>query len=451
MRKSRLAVGALAVGLVLAAGCAGNPPAAPVVTAPRFPDFMFPAPPPTLADAPAAALHQRGWQFLQAGDTGGARREFNAALSRNAGFYPAETALAYASLADRDYGEAVARFDRVLRRVSGYVPAMVGRGDALAGAGRVEDAMRSFNEALAVDPTLADVRRRLEVLAFRNQQDLLKTARTAAEAGRLDEAASVYRRAIAASPDSALLYRELAAVERKQGKAEDALGHQRKAVALDPSDPRGFVQLGELLEERGDIAGAIDAYLKAEAIEPGDEARKRVEAARSRADLARLPEEYRAIAAAAQVTRGDLAALLGVKLAPLLKAAARPEAVVVTDARSHWAAPWIMAVVRAGVMEPYPNHAFAPRAVVRRLDLALAASRVLQLVGARRPALARQWGAARPTIVDLPPGHLGYPAVAMTVGADVMPLVDGGAFRPNRVVAGGEAVDVVTRLEVLTR
>jgi hypothetical protein len=151
------------------------------------------------------------------------------------------------------------------------------------------------------------------------------------------------------------------------------------------------------------------------------------------------------------VTRGDLAALVGVRLSALLKAAAREESVVVTDARSHWAAPWIMAVVRAGVMEPYSNHAFAPRGVVRRLDLALAASRVLGLIAARRPAQARAWQAARPRIVDLPTGHLGYPAVAMVIGADVMPLADGAAFGPTQVVAGAEAIDVVTRLEVLAR
>ena len=98
-------------------------------------------------------------------------------------------------------------------------------------------------------------------------------ARQAFEAGRLDEAAAAYQRAIAASPDSGLLYRELAGVERKKGDADRALEHLRKAVALDPSDARALVQIGELLEERGDFAGAVDAYAKAAAIEPDEEAR----------------------------------------------------------------------------------------------------------------------------------------------------------------------------------
>ena len=40
----------------------------------------------------------------------------------------------------------------------------------------------------------------------------------------------------------------------------------------------------------------------------------------------------------------------------------RPD-VVVTDIRNHWAAPWITMVARAGVIEPFPNHTFQPRAV----------------------------------------------------------------------------------------
>ena len=57
--------------------------------------------------------------------------------------------------------------------------------------------------------------------------------------------------------------------------------------------------------------------------------------------------------------------------------------VVLTDIRGNWAAPWIQAVTRAGVIEAFPNHTFQPNATVRRGDLAQAVSRVLALIGAR--------------------------------------------------------------------
>ncbi len=89
------------------ASCAPVLAPAPVVTAPRFPDFLFPAAPASLASTELSLRQQRGWQFLQAGDVRGARREFNAALKVNPAFYPADAGLAYASLAERDFPEAV--------------------------------------------------------------------------------------------------------------------------------------------------------------------------------------------------------------------------------------------------------------------------------------------------------------------------------------------------------
>jgi Flp pilus assembly protein TadD len=330
------------------------------------------------------------------------------------------------------------------------VPALVGRGDALVAAGRMDEGAKSLQEALAEDPSLGDVRRRLDVIVLRRQQETLARARQATDAGRYDEAAQAYERAIALSPDSAFLYRELASVERRQGKREAALGHLKKAVAMDPSDGRAWVQIGDVLEEQGDHAGAADAYGTAQALEPGDEAAAKLAKARAGAELARLPEPYRAIASAPQVARGDLAALIGVRLAPLLASAPAQEAVVLTDVRSHWAATWIMSVVKAGVMEAFPNHTFQPRAVVRRLDMAQVVSRVLGLIAARRPALGREWAVARPRIADLPPTHMGYPAAASAVASGVMTLSD-GMFRPTRVVSGDEAIDAVGRLEGLTR
>ena len=67
---------------------------------------------------------------------------------------------------------------------------------------------------------------------------------------------------------------------------------------------------------------------------------------RERARDMKLPAEFRAIAAAPQITRADLAALIGIRLEDLLAAAPARE-VVVTDITEHWAASWIAAVARA--------------------------------------------------------------------------------------------------------
>ena len=132
---------------------------------------------------------------------------------------------------------------------------MVGRGQALLGLGREDEALASFEAALRANPELADVRRRVEVLKFRAVQDRLDEARRAVAAGQLDMARAAYQQAIAASPESSLLYRELAAVEQKQGRLDLALADARRAVDADRSDLRAWTLLGEVLEASGDLAG----------------------------------------------------------------------------------------------------------------------------------------------------------------------------------------------------
>jgi hypothetical protein len=130
---------------------------------------------------------------------------------------------------------------------------------------------------------------------------------------------------------------------------------------------------------------------------------------------------------------------------PALPAARRNIGVVVTDARTHWATTWIMSVTRAGLMEAYPNHTFQPRTGVTRVELAQVVIRVLSVLGAlpARPA--------RPVINDVPGDHLSYQAVAAAVATGVLPLLDGGLFRPARPVSGAEAIEVVGRLEKLAK
>jgi S-layer family protein len=163
-----------------------------------------------------------------------------------------------------------------------------------------------------------------------------------------------------------------------------------------------------------------------------------------------MPEEYRSIETAPAVTRAQLAALLGVRLDDVLKRARRDNPVVLTDTRGHWAGPWIQAVSRAGVMEAYPNHTFGPNATVRRVDLAVAVSRVLSFIAAERPRQAAAWKGARVRFSDLPPGHLNYPAASVAVQSGVMKMVDGDQFQLSRPVTGAEALAAVRKLEELS-
>jgi len=448
----RFGFAAILIAAVTLAACAKKAPATPVVPgAPRFPEFIFPSGPSTLASPTIWTEQRDAWNVLQAGDAKAADRRFAAILKVEPGFYPAEAALGYSALARKDEQAAVTHFDKALTASSSYAPALAGRGEALLSLGRTDQALASFEAALAADATLASVRSRVDVLKFRGAQQNIENARKAAEAGRTDEARRRYLSAIEASPQSAFLYRELAMVEQKSGDTASALIHAEQAVNLDAADARALMLIAEIREANGEWTKAADAYAALNAVEPSDATSAKIDAMRERAAFDAMPAEYRAIEQSPTVTRAQLAALLGVRLEDLLRRARATNPAVMTDVRGNWAAPWILAVARAGVMEAYPNHAFQPNGSVRRGDLAQAVSRVLTLIANEKPRLAARWRDPRPKFADVAPNHLSYPAAARSVSAGIMSPLDGETFQLSRPITGAEAADAVTKLAALSR
>jgi tetratricopeptide (TPR) repeat protein len=448
LRSARHAAAA-AVLMALAACAPRAPELPPAAGVPRYPDFVVPAVPAGLGAPEAIDRHKVGWLWLQAGDLRAAERNFTGVLEQSPDFYPAEAGLGYVELARNRPDSAVGHFDRAVVMNPRYVPALVGRGEALLALGDRDRALQSFEAAVASDADLSALRSRIEVLRFRGLQDDVAAARKAAENGRLDEARAAYQRALAASPQSPFLLRELAAVERRAGNLSEAMQLAQKALTLEPTENRSLVLLGELHEQQGDFPAAIEMYESAVALEPNAAVEARIESLREKLLLAALPQEFHAIASATAVSRADLAALLGVWLDDLIKRSPRRPPVVITDTRGNWAAPWILAVTRAGLMEVYSNHTFQPGAPVRRSELAQSVSRALALIARDAPALVERWRSARRRFLDVSQGHPAYAAASLAVEAGVMRDGDDGRFNPARPVTGGEAVAAVRKLEEL--
>ena len=443
----RLRILVLAIGLAWWTGCAPPPPPASPGP-PRFPNFLFPAVPDSLADLTIVTSHVDAWRRLQAGELASATVGFSDVLASTASFYPAEVGLGYIDVAARRYDDALARFGAVLERAPLYAPAWVGRGEALLASRREAEALVAFESALGADAALTDVRRRIEVLRFRSVQVLLRTAREAEAAERYGAARQAYEQALALAPDSGLVYRGLAAVERRLGELGRALDHVRRANELEPNDADGFTLQGEIHELLGDLEGAEVAFASAARSDATPERLARLERIRRRLTAARLPPPYRAIPDKPTVTRAELASLVAVRLVRVIAGAPRDGTVLITDTRTHWADRWILAAAQAGIVEVLPNHTFQPEVLVDRGELAQVVSRVLTLILMQRLSLRHGWQTAREVFTDVGPEHVQYAAASMAVAAGVM-ATRGGRFDLSAMVSGLEAVSTVGRLEEL--
>jgi len=439
---------AATLGLALSTAC--SRPVPPPVVAPgaeRFPDYPKPLVPADLArPAPPVQAHERAWAQLQSGDPRSAERTLRESLKKSPRFYPSQAALGYVRLAQAAHADALQWFDRALAAQPAYVPALVGRGEALVELGREGGAFDAYQSALAAAPDQPVALRRVEVLRFRAVQSDVAAAQAALAGQRLEEAREHYGRALRASPDSGFLHRDLADVELKLGQLDRARTMVDRALALDAADARAYAIRGELNVAAAEPVVALADFRRALELDPGlTDLPARITEIETGLKDASLPAEFKAIGGSPRVTRGEAAALLAHNVAPILQATARGT-VLITDSRRHWAQASILLAARAGAMEVYPNHTFQPSAGMSRGEFAATVARVLNLVDARAPQLGQGWREARLAFADVRPGHTLYVPISRAVASGVMTPLEGQTFGISRPMSGADAVAAVDRL-----
>lgn len=121
-------------------------------------------------------------------------------------------------------------------------------------AGRLAEAAALYRRVLEADPGHAGATHLLGVVAF--QQGDHRTG------------AALIGKAIALEPSCAEYHHDLGDVLRADGRADEAAACYRKAIALDPAFREPRVNLAELLHREGRLAEAVAAYRQALELAP---------------------------------------------------------------------------------------------------------------------------------------------------------------------------------------
>jgi tetratricopeptide (TPR) repeat protein len=157
---------------------------------------------------------------------------------------------------------------------------LVQRGIEAAGAGRVDEAVAAFQNAVALRPDLAAAHANLGLLLAATQRHaqaeahlrialsfmpgdaMLHMALGVAEEslGRLADAEASHRTALALRPELAEAHASLGNCLRRQGRLDAAQPHCERALELQPGFGLAHYNLGVLLQERGDVDAAIAQY-----------------------------------------------------------------------------------------------------------------------------------------------------------------------------------------------
>lgn len=152
------------------------------------------------------------------------------------------------------------RFAKVAEVLPQDAKAQLNYGKALHEAGRVEEAIPRYEQALARDSSLAEAEF-LSGLAWSDVEEW-------------DRAVTHYERALSLEPKTAKTEANLAGVLLKQRRFAEARRHYERALNLNPELDLAHKNLADLLSDAGEYDAAIKHYLEALRINPGFRAAK---------------------------------------------------------------------------------------------------------------------------------------------------------------------------------
>ncbi|HUI08146.1 MAG TPA: tetratricopeptide repeat protein [Verrucomicrobiae bacterium] len=166
------------------------------------------------------------------------------------------------------WADAVAKFpnDLLLRNNLGI---------ALTRAGRFQEAIGRYEEAIRLQPQYADAHYNLGIALERS--------------GRLGEAIAQYEQALHLRPDDAEGHYNLGVTLQRMGRVQEALGHYERALQLRPGYAEAHYNLGIALARSGRVPEAVGHFEEAVRLKP-DLAEAHYSLGLALAKLGRVPE-----------------------------------------------------------------------------------------------------------------------------------------------------------------
>ena len=216
------------------------------------------------------ALLRLGEVYLALDRTEEAERLINEALTLDADSAAAQAALGEVYLAQDRNDEAIELLEMALASVSEatrlYYPlAMAYRGSGDLDKARELMALRGPIGIKPADPLIDGL-----ALLKTGERAYLLEGQSAFRAGRYEEAAIAFRKAVEAAPDSVAARIDLGSALGELGDAEAALAEYDKALEIAPANPTALFNAGVLRARRGELELALEHLRFAAQIAPED-------------------------------------------------------------------------------------------------------------------------------------------------------------------------------------
>ncbi len=177
-------------------------------------------------------------------------------VAKNPQAWMAYNSLGFALAGRGRLTEAIAQYQQALQLKPDYAEAHNNLGNALAQAGKREEAIEQYEQALRINPDSAK--------AYNNLGNALL------EAGRAGESIEHLREALQMKPDFGEAHYNLGVALWQVGRVAEAIGHWEQAVRLKPDYTEAHYNLGVALKQVGRVPEAIEHWEQAVRVKPDD-------------------------------------------------------------------------------------------------------------------------------------------------------------------------------------
>ncbi|HUI06510.1 MAG TPA: tetratricopeptide repeat protein [Verrucomicrobiae bacterium] len=184
--------------------------------------------------------------------------------------------------------DAMGQYEEALRLKPDYADVPYSLGNFLASKGNLGEAIRQYEQALRIKSDYPEAHNNLGValqqmgrsgeamaeyeVALRLRPDFgeahYNLAKALSQAGRIAEAIPHYEQALRFRPALVIAHEDLGLALRREGKMARAIAHLEQAVRIAPDDPEAHNNLGETLQQVGRIGEAVGQYQEALRLKP---------------------------------------------------------------------------------------------------------------------------------------------------------------------------------------
>jgi tetratricopeptide (TPR) repeat protein len=391
----------------------------------------------------------KAYQAYQQGYFSDSRSQLKKVLHDDANHFPALLTIGYTYMAEKNF-ELAERYVRQALTISpDYSQAHFALAQILEMQNNYEGALAELNEVARLNSEYPGIEQTKNIFTLKATEFYLDKGKSLADSDP-NEAIRYLEAAEVLAPEITQVPLQIAEIHLKQRNCPEALKYLEKTGGELPQGFEAKSNLADCYSEAGKEDLALKIYSELQTERPDDpEIRSKMERTEKLLAFRNMPEEFQEISSAERVNRAQLAALLITNLEFLQKYAAS-HSQIITDTLNHWAHNYIRKVVDLGMMDLFPNRTFQPNRTITKLELARAASRVLEILERNEGRTVTASGQQLAEIPDVASAHVYYGMIAKAVSAGVVSLDADGWFHPSRPVSGAEAMSMVNRLKTLS-